>query len=330
MSARMPPFAGFDLSGFWEDSDYARKEYIEAPPDADMIAHVEARLGYRLPASYIALMRGQNGGIPGPCCFPAGGIGWAEDHVKISAFKAIGEKRLWSLCGGLGSRHKIDNWDYPDIGIYFGDCPTAGHQMFALDYRDCGREGEPAVVYVNQERDYRITRLAEDFETFVRGLLLESVFYEEDPEVVRQDALADVRSAPFGLRLRKLCDQWPDPRMPDAIRRVAEAIVEDKGFFALDADANSQLMYAVQLLLLSHVRPVRSAEGFMQSYPGVIAMVGGADFGTGRWAPGFVEDWFRACAAAGQLVQQDGGWCFSPEHRAAVLQGLFDDDAVDA
>jgi len=330
MSAPMPPFTGFDLSGFWQDSDYARKEYIEAPPGADMIARVEAKLGYRLPASYVALMRSQNGGIPRRNCFPAADIGWAEDHVKIRSFKGIGECKLWSLCGGLGSRHKIDNWEYPDIGTYFGDCPTAGHQMFALDYRDCGRDGEPAVVYVNQERDYRITRLADDFETFVCGLLPESVFYAEDPEIVRQDALADVRGAPFGSRLRKLCEQWPDPRMPAAIRRVAEAIVEDKGFFALDADANSQLMYAVQLLLLSHVRPVRSAEGFMQSYPGVIAMVGGGDFGTGRWASAFVEEWFRACATAGQLVQQDDGWRFSGEHRAAVLRTLFGDQAVDA
>lgn len=330
MSARPPPFAGFDLAGFWEDSDYARKERIEAAPTADMIARVEAQLGYRLPASYVALMHSQNGGIPVPCRFPAGGIGWAEDHVMISAFKGIGEKKLWSLCGGLGSRHKIDNWDYPDIGIYFGDCPTAGHQMFAFDYRDCGRKGESAVVYVNQERDYRITRLADDFEAFVRGLLPESFFYEEDPEIVRRDALVDVRTAPFGSRLRKLREQWPDPRMPAAIRRVAEAIVEDKGRFALDADANSQLLYAAQLLLLSHVRPVRSAAGFVQSYPGVIAMVGSADFGTGHWTPAFVEDWFRACVAVGQLVQADGGWRLSAEHRAKLLQRLYDGDAEGA
>lgn len=320
---------GFDLSGFWQDSDYARKEYIEPPPDAEMIARVEARLGYRLPASYIALMRSQNGGIPVTCCFPAGGIGWAEDHVMISAFKGIGESMLWSLCGGLGSRHKIDNWDYPDIGIYFGDTPTVGHQMFALDYRDCGREGEPAVVFVNQERDYRITRLADDFERFVRGLLPESV-YEDDPELVRQDALAHVRGAPFGARLQELCDQWPDPRMPATIRRLAEAIVEDKGYFALHADANSQLLYAAQFLLLSHARPVRSMEAFMRSYPGVVAMAGGGSFGTGGWAPGFVEDWFRACVDAGQLAQREGGWRFSPEHRAAALRALFDDDVVDA
>ena len=109
MSARAFPFAGFDLSGFWQDSDYARKEYVEAPPTAEAVARVEAQLGYRLPASYIALMRRQNGGIPCESCFPADGIGWAEDHVKIGAFKGIGEKKLWSLCGGLGSRHKIDN-----------------------------------------------------------------------------------------------------------------------------------------------------------------------------------------------------------------------------
>ncbi|EJE52896.1 hypothetical protein PMI14_02375 [Acidovorax sp. CF316] len=70
MNNQATPFSGFDLSGFWEDSDYARKEYVEPPPTPAAIAAVEAALGYRLPASYIALMQSQNGGIPARCCFP--------------------------------------------------------------------------------------------------------------------------------------------------------------------------------------------------------------------------------------------------------------------
>ncbi|MBO9663221.1 SMI1/KNR4 family protein [Dokdonella sp.] len=317
-----PCFADFDLGCFWKDSDYARKEYVEPPPTPATIAAVEAELGYRLPASYVALMQSQNGGIPRNRCFPTDEpVSWAPDHVAISAFKGIGGEKTWSLCGGLGSRFKIEHWDYPDIGVYFGDCPSAGHDMIALDYRACGPRGEPQVVHVDQGHDYRITWLAADFETFVRGLVHESV-YEDDPEEVKRDALEHVRNAPFNKRLQTLCATWPDPRMPAIIRRLAETIVEEKGHFALHADERSQSLYDVQFLLLSHNRPVKSMEGFLQSYPGVIAMVGSANFGTGGWAAGFVEDWFKARAGNGQLVRSDDGWHFESTYRAALLQRL--------
>jgi hypothetical protein len=32
----------------------------------------------------------------------------------------------------------VDEGEYPDIGIYFGNCPSGGHDMIALDYRTCG------------------------------------------------------------------------------------------------------------------------------------------------------------------------------------------------
>jgi hypothetical protein len=38
-----------------------------------------------------------------------------------------------------------------------------------LDNRECGKEGEPCVVYVHQGDDYSITFVAPDFATFVRG-----------------------------------------------------------------------------------------------------------------------------------------------------------------
>lgn len=57
-----------------------------------------------------------------------------------------------------------------EIGIYFADCPSAGHGMLCLDYRKCEPTGEPQVVHVDQERDYKITFVAENFESFIRGL----------------------------------------------------------------------------------------------------------------------------------------------------------------
>jgi SMI1 / KNR4 family (SUKH-1) len=58
------PFADFDLSDFWLDSDYAREAYVSPAFSANDVARVENELGYKLPDSYLALMRTQNGGIP--------------------------------------------------------------------------------------------------------------------------------------------------------------------------------------------------------------------------------------------------------------------------
>jgi hypothetical protein len=42
--------------------------------------------------------------------------------------------------------------------------------MLCLDFRDCGPDGEPKVVHVDQECDYEITPVADTFEAFIRGL----------------------------------------------------------------------------------------------------------------------------------------------------------------
>ncbi|MFE6668070.1 SMI1/KNR4 family protein [Streptomyces sp. NPDC057697] len=176
----MGHFEGFDQAGFWDDSAYALSEYVEeGPPAPGLIASLEEELGgYRLPASYLALMAAHNGGIPGRDHFPlAGPSSRADDHVVITGIRGVGRTRPQSLGGEFGSRFWIDMWEYPDIGVYFADTPSAGHDMLALDYRACGRRGEPAVVHVDQEGDFAITPVAEDFEAFVMGLVDESAVH---------------------------------------------------------------------------------------------------------------------------------------------------------
>ena len=46
-------FEGFDFTNFWEDSEYALKEYVSELPSDELIASVEQELGYKLPVSYI-------------------------------------------------------------------------------------------------------------------------------------------------------------------------------------------------------------------------------------------------------------------------------------
>jgi len=165
------PFADFDLSDFWEDSDFARREYVSpALNDLDQ-KRVERELGYKLPNSYIALMRRQNGGIPKRTNHrTTERTSWAEDHIAITGLYSIGWGRTCSLCGEFNSAFWVEEWGYPQIGIYFADCPSAGHDMLCLDYRECGPRGEPQVVHVDQELDYKITFVAKDFESFIRGL----------------------------------------------------------------------------------------------------------------------------------------------------------------
>lgn len=130
------PFDGFDFDGFWDDDEYALKEYVCDPPSDQMIADIEEELGYKLPASYIWLMKQHNGGIPvNNCCPTDEPTIWADDHVAITGIFGIGRDKPYSLCGTLGSQFMIDEWEYPAIGVAICDCPSAGHDMIFLDYR---------------------------------------------------------------------------------------------------------------------------------------------------------------------------------------------------
>jgi hypothetical protein len=171
--------ADFDALHFWQDSANATKAYTEPWPSDELIARVEADLGYQLPAFYVALMRTRNGGMPTATCFPTTkATSWADDHIAITGICGIGYEKHTSLCGDQGSQFMLEEWGYPAIGVVVADCPSAGHDLVMLDYRACGPQGEPAVVHVDQEDDYRITPLAPDFETFVRRLATESAFAE--------------------------------------------------------------------------------------------------------------------------------------------------------
>ena len=170
-------FGDFDLSDFWEESAYALETYVGRPLDDSTIYAVERELGYTLPASYVELMKVQNGGIPRRTNHrTAERTTWANDHVAITGLYSVGGEKPCSLLGGFGSRFWPDEWGYPPIGIYFADCPSAGHDMLCLDYRDCGPTGEPRVVHVDQEWDYKIVLVAETFEAFVRGLEGDAAF----------------------------------------------------------------------------------------------------------------------------------------------------------
>jgi hypothetical protein len=170
-------FKDFDFSNFWDDDEYALKEYVGDTVVAAAIESIERELGYKLPAAYIEMIKQHNGGMPKLTCFPTTeSTSWAEDHVAITGIWGIDRKKSYSLCGDMGSKFMIDEWGYPQTGIYICDCPSAGHDLILLDYSNCGVNGEPEVVHVDQESDYKKTWLAKDFETFIRGLVHADVY----------------------------------------------------------------------------------------------------------------------------------------------------------
>ncbi len=176
-------FEGFDFTGFWKESKYAKETYGCGKLDQQERERAEAALGYKLPAAYVWLMEQHNGGVPVNTCFPANTpTNWADDHIAIEGIFGVWPRPMDSIVSE--TRLMVDKWGYPNIGVAICDCPTGGHQEVFLDYRKCGPQGEPAVVYVDQEDDYSILHLADNFEDFIRGLVNQSLFEcdEEDGE----------------------------------------------------------------------------------------------------------------------------------------------------
>lgn len=301
---RALPFEKMDFSDFWDDGDYALQTYVGEPPTDELIASVEEELGYKLPASYIAMMKVHNGGIPVNTCFPTDeSTSWAEDHIAITGIMGIGREKPYSLCGEFGSLFMIEEWGYPNIGVVICDCPSAGHDVVMLDYRTCGRDGEPAVVHVDQERDYEITFLAPNFSAFIQGLVNEEVF--DTSEEDKQEDLRKVRFGQFSPLLSDLCANVGEVGdIQGVIRAICKEIVEEKGHFSFHADERSVLMYDLQFWLYTKAYPQTTREHYLTNYDKMIAF--GGTFGTGGYAPAFITDWLDARLQQGQITD-DGG-----------------------
>lgn len=149
---------------FFTDDNY----YSGPPLSDDMVRAAEATIGFRLPPAYLELLREMNGGIPIRRCFlTAARTSWAEDHIEISGLLGIGSEE--GIDGKLGSAYLIQEWGYPNVGVVICDTPSGGHDTVMLDYRECGPEGEPQVVYIDDDR--AILPLAASFAEFANRLI---------------------------------------------------------------------------------------------------------------------------------------------------------------
>ena len=171
----------FDWTGFWNDVDYAFESYIGKPVTDKDIKAAEAELGYTLPAAYIELLKNHNGGVVKKNCF----INDDDDCVYVTGIYGIDRNKKYSLFGELGNEFWISKVKYPPIGIVVADTISGGHDMIFLDYRECGPTGEPKVVRVDQECDYSMTPLADNFGDFIKNLYfnIEEITDEEFQEL---------------------------------------------------------------------------------------------------------------------------------------------------
>jgi hypothetical protein len=137
----------------------------DAPPlDDDLIRRAERALGVRLPRAYLGALTERNGGILARQTYrvdfsSAGGDG----TIGVEALLGVGGR--WGV--DVMSRYLVEEWEYPP-GIVVCMPPSGGHDTVMLDYAACGPRGEPAIVYVDEERVPR--RIAHDFQTFLDGL----------------------------------------------------------------------------------------------------------------------------------------------------------------
>ncbi|MFJ5792659.1 SMI1/KNR4 family protein [Lysinibacillus sp. NPDC093197] len=318
--AKKIPFSDMFLTDFWDDSEYARTSYQCDPPTDELIDSIEKELGYKLPSSYIYLMKQQNGGVPMNTCFPTEDpTSWAEDHIAITGIAGIGREKSYSLCGDLGSPFMIEEWGYPDIGVVICDCPSAGHDVVMLDYRACGRNGEPEVIHVDQEDDYEITFLADNFEEFIKGLVSEEQYdtSEEDKEI----ALDKVARGKFSPLLEELCTQVTEvAQVEQKIRNICTRIVEEKGHFSFHADELSYVMYDVQFWLYTKSYPDTNYDQYVSIYQNIIAF--GGEFGQGGYAPAFITDWLDNRLKEGRIVKNLGIIHFTDSYIDEVMNKL--------
>ncbi len=316
-----PIFKDFDTTTFWADVEYSFENYVEAPPTVESIAMVEKELGYKLPASYIELMRTQNGGLVNKTCFPTEvPTSYADDHIGISGLFGIGNSKTYSLCGSLGSKFMIEEWGYPDIGVCICDTPSAGHDLVMLDYSECGPAGEPRVVHIDQEMDFETTLLALTFEAFIRGLISDEVYDTSAADL--EEALSRIKSGSFSSILKQFFASDAGHGLEGHVRSLLERLTRTKGYFALHQDDQSLLVYDFQFYIFQKTNGAVTRDAYLKEYPAMIAFSDG-DISTKGYAPAYVEDWLTARINDGRITKDDaGGLRFVSSFEVEILQSL--------
>ncbi|MFC1597361.1 SMI1/KNR4 family protein [Planctomycetota bacterium] len=179
-------FAGDSLDGIEQSAGLL--DDVEIKPLTDeLVADAENAVRLKLPASYLAILRMQNGGRQRNLRRECGVLdfcGIAPGHGSQFPIQEM-PRYMWEAFEGYIDDEFYDQWrdtlDYvhPDWGekprlpeaVLFV-APDV-HDGIALNYIKCGRQGEPSVVHVEMEDPpprQVLTELAPDFVAFLKML----------------------------------------------------------------------------------------------------------------------------------------------------------------
>ena len=160
---------------FWVQFDEDKKANdINHPPLTDeTVAFCEAHYGVKFPKQLLTLLREKNGGYLVDTEFKLGGKDYQVDSIfGLAAPQEWGNikpiTRIFDPKEEVEIHRqlqaKIGN---PDLVLPFAD--FAGHCMYALDYNQMARSGEPKIVYLLIESDVCVKTIAESFDAFLKG-----------------------------------------------------------------------------------------------------------------------------------------------------------------
>lgn len=150
-------FNNIDFNKLFDNESKYGKKYNHGQLDESRIKEVEEFLGYKLPKSYIELLKIQNGG-------------YISDNFNECWLTAI-----YGIGSGVNSIYELeeqfklwrDEWEYPNIGIPFGETQSGGHDMYFMDYTSVDSNGEPRIVRIENEGNNERYFVANNFEEFI-------------------------------------------------------------------------------------------------------------------------------------------------------------------
>jgi hypothetical protein len=197
-------FKGMNLNLFW---DKKFDKNIPKKLTNEMVKNAEEKLKYKLPLSYIELLKNHNGGYPLNTYFQIKDNKFGQNNY-IEIVKIFGIGTDDGIDSEYGSDYLINEWEYPNIGILICSCPSAGHDSVFFDYSECGINGEPKIVHIDLEisEEPVITILANNFEEFICGLSNEKDVKENDKKIVTSKII----KASYSSELLKMLKEYKE------------------------------------------------------------------------------------------------------------------------
>ena len=148
--------------------------------DDETIKKTEEQLGFKLPESYIYLMKKHNGGLLEKSYLA---IKNTDGFSDLEGIYGIGDK-YYSI------NHQNEDKAYFEANLISICSSNSGHSNIYLDYNECGPQGEPRVIAIDNEFNMEDLNakpfvLAKNFEDFISRLC----DYEDEEEISKHDTL---------------------------------------------------------------------------------------------------------------------------------------------